>query len=87
PYMGYYDWTKPSQSKPYPDVNMYPNLSIEVDIAKQRVYIKNGSTNLYTMYASTGIDNSTPRGHFAIQTERGYSFYNANEGMGARYWT
>ncbi|WP_372487218.1 L,D-transpeptidase [Lacticaseibacillus paracasei subsp. paracasei] len=87
PYMDYYDWTKPSQSKPYPDVNMYPNLSIEVDIAKQRVYIKNGSTNLYTMYVSTGIDNSTLRGHFAIQTERGYSFYNANEGMGARYWT
>ena len=87
PYASYHDWTKPSQSKAYPNVNAYRNLNIEVVLAKQEVYIKNGNTNLYTMYASTGVNNSTPRGHFYIQAERGYSFYNASEGMGARYWT
>ena len=39
------------------------------------------------MYASTGMDDSTPRGSFRIQNERGDHFYNPGEGMGARYYT
>lgn len=39
------------------------------------------------MYASTGKDNSTPKGTFEIQTERGQFFYNSKSGEGAHYWT
>jgi hypothetical protein len=82
----YHDWTKPSQSYAYPNLNKYHNINIEVNLAKQQVYIKNGGTVLYTMYCSSGMNNSTPRGHFKIQN-RGASFYNASEKMGANYWT
>ncbi|WP_390409642.1 L,D-transpeptidase [Lacticaseibacillus jixiensis] len=86
PYAAYRDWLKPSQATAYPNLNKYRNINIEVNLAKQQVYIKNGSTNLYTMYCSSGAGNTTPRGHFKIQN-RGASFYNPSEGMGARYWT
>ena len=39
------------------------------------------------MYASTGIDDTTPHGDFTIQDERGYEFFNPNEQMGAHYYT
>nr|WP_252195655.1 L,D-transpeptidase [Bifidobacterium longum] len=61
------------------------NLNIEVSIAAQRVYAKSGSTTIYTMVASTGINDWTPRGTYHVQN-RVLSFYNANEGMGANYW-
>lgn len=81
------DWHAPSETKPYPDVARVPDFNIAVDLAAQRVYLKSGEQTLYTMYASTGMDNSTPRGNFRIQNERGLTFYNPNEGMGANYYT
>ncbi|PKV09405.1 L,D-transpeptidase [Bifidobacterium asteroides] len=81
------DWLKPSQQVDYPDPAAHPGLSLEVSLQDQRVYVRDGSQLLYTMYASTGIDDSTPRGSFRIQNERGDHFYNPGEGMGARYYT
>ena len=81
------DWLKPSQQVDYPDPAAHPGLSLDVSLQDQRVYVRDGSQLLYTMYASTGMDDSTPRGSFRIQNERGDHFYNPNEGMGARYYT
>lgn len=81
------DWLKPSQQVDYPDPAAHPGLFLEVSLQDQRVYVRDGSELLYTMYASTGIDDSTPRGSFRIQNERGDHFYNPGEGMGARYYT
>ena len=81
------DWLKPSQQVDYPDPAAHPGLSLEVSLQDQRVYVRDGSELLYTMYASTGMDDSTPRGSFRIQSERGDHFYNPGEGMGARYYT
>lgn len=79
-------WQKPSEDKPYPDLTQYLAIEIEVNLDKQRVYLKDDQTTLYTMYASSGMDNSTPTGHFQIQN-RGQHFYNAQEKVGANYWT
>ncbi|WP_390458257.1 L,D-transpeptidase [Bifidobacterium apicola] len=81
------DWLKPSQQVDYPDPAAHPGLSLEVSLQDQRVYVRDGSELLYTMYASTGMDDSTPKGSFCIQAERGDHFYNPGEGMGARYYT
>ncbi|MDT7513415.1 L,D-transpeptidase [Bifidobacterium sp. H1HS10N] len=81
------NWLKPSQQVGYPDPAAHPDLSLEVSLQDQRVYVRDGSQLLYTMYASTGMDDSTPRGSFRIQSERGDHFYNPSEGMGARYYT
>lgn len=81
------DWLKPSQQVDYPDPAAHSSLSLEVSLQDQRVYVRDGSELLYTIYASTGMDDSTPRGSFRIQAERGDHFYNPSEGMGARYYT
>ncbi|KLI75842.1 MULTISPECIES: L,D-transpeptidase [Lacticaseibacillus] len=81
------DWQAPSENQPYPDLTQHPHLSLVVSLNKQRVFVKDGAKNLYTMYASTGIDDSTPHGHFKIQSERGYDFFNPEEQMGAHYYT
>ena len=80
-----HNYLRPSQSYAYPNARA-ASFNIEVDLSSQRVYLKYGSKRVYTMYCSSGIGNSTPRGHFRIQ-ERGYSFYNGSEKMGAHYWT
>lgn len=81
------DWLKSSQQVDYPDPAAHPGLSLEVSLQDQRVYVRDGTDLLYTMYASTGMDDSTPKGSFHIQAERGDHFYNPSEGMGARYYT
>lgn len=81
------DWRKPSEQRAYPSIAAHPNLEFDVDTAKQRVYLRDQGTTLYTMYVSTGMADSTPKGTFAIQSERGYSFYNGREKMGAHYYT
>lgn len=81
------NWRKPSESQAYPNVSAHPNMEFDVDTTAQRVYLRDNGKTLYTMYASTGMANSTPKGTYAIQAERGYSFYNAREQMGAHYYT
>lgn len=61
------------------------NLRIDVSIGEQVVRVYSGNDVIYTMIASTGINDWTPRGHYTIRY-RGDSFYNAREGMGARNW-
>ena len=81
------EWKHPSEKKAYPDLNKHKNAYIKVSIDKQRVYIKDGNKNLYTMKAATGEKGSpTPKGTFHIQN-RGDHFYNAESDEGANYWT
>ena len=81
------DWQSPSEKKPYPDVNAYPNMWVKVSTSKHRVYLMNGNKVLYTMLCSTGSKGQeTPKGTFEIQAERGDHFYNAQSGEGANYW-
>lgn len=82
------NWRQPSQpGVAYPNLKAHPNAYFDVSIKDQRVYVKDGNQVLYTMITSTGLNNSTPRGTFAIQAERGNSFFNPSIGGGANYWT
>lgn len=77
-------WTEPTGGA-QPDLSRYPNLSVEVNLAKQRVYVRSDGHTVYAMIASTGMDDSTPHGSFTIGV-RGDHFYNPDERMGADYW-
>ena len=41
------DWQSPSEKKPYPDVNTYPDMWIKVSTSKHRVYLMNDNKVLY----------------------------------------
>ncbi len=84
------NWRKPSEKKPYPKLSFNHQTRdwLLVSIPKQKVFVMSPKHRiLYTMHASTGIHNSTPRGVYHIQGERGYFFYNQNSKEGAHYWT
>lgn len=79
------DWQNPSGGA-YPSLSGRPNLNIQVDLANQVTLVRDGSTVIYAMICSTGLNDCTPHGSYTI-TGRGYSFYNSREQMGARYYT
>jgi len=83
------NWLRPSDG-PYPILHAGEDISIYVSISRQRVYIMSGLKVIYTMLASTGIDDAnddaTPQGIFHIQKERGRFFYSPSEHEGAMYW-
>ena len=83
------DWHGPTGGA-QPDLAGYSELSIDVDLKKQRVYVKSNGQTIYTMIASTGMDNTTPTGNFVAggyaPNPRGASFYNTAERMGAQNW-
>jgi hypothetical protein len=83
------DWNQPSGGD-YPKLTKGEPIWIDVSIGKQRVYIKDGDKTLYTMATSSGLDtspdNSTPKGTFYIQPERGTWFYSKAEQEGAKYY-
>lgn len=79
-------YLKSSEKKPYVDLKKYQHVNVLVSIAKQRVYIRSNQKVLYTMYSSTGKNDTTPRGQYHIQGERGQHFYNASSDEGANYW-
>ncbi|GAY72567.1 L,D-transpeptidase [Lentilactobacillus kosonis] len=82
------NWRKPSEDKPYPKITAQNGRYLYVSIANQRVYILSPKKKvLYTMNASTGKNNSTPRGTYHIQEEHGDFFYNQESKEGAKYWT
>ncbi|KRM09906.1 hypothetical protein FD16_GL001500 [Paucilactobacillus suebicus DSM 5007 = KCTC 3549] len=83
------NWRKSSETKPYPNLKQYPQAWLDVNIAKQRVYVRDGANHnqiLYTMYCSTDKNNGTPRGTYQIQAERGTHFYNPAVKEGANYY-
>lgn len=82
----YITWQEPSGGK-YPNIANKEKLNIYVSTKKQRVYIRDGKKVLYTMICSTGKKNTTPKGSFKIQAERGESFFNGQLNEGANYWT
>ncbi|WP_164507312.1 L,D-transpeptidase [Companilactobacillus furfuricola] len=75
-----------SETKAYPILKDHPEAYIDVDIAKQRTYIKDGNKTLYEMYASTGEKDATPRGTYQIEPEHGEYFYTAPLKLGAYHW-
>jgi len=75
-----------SEKKDYPNLMEHPNAWIDVDIATQRTYIMDGKTKLYSMYSSTGKNDTTPRGTYQIESERGEYFYTEPLKLGAYYW-
>ncbi|WP_430732203.1 L,D-transpeptidase [Apilactobacillus ozensis] len=82
------NWKKPSENKPYPNMNVKKQNWLSVSISQQRVYVMSKQNKvLYTMNCSTGANNATPRGSYHIQAERGNHFYNAASKEGANYWT
>lgn len=68
----------------YPNLSVTPNLSINVSIAEQRVYVKSGSNVIYTLIASTGVNNATPEELFVSVLVAPSSTMRV--GMGANYW-
>nr|WP_225356671.1 L,D-transpeptidase [Secundilactobacillus pentosiphilus] len=80
------NWRQPSENKPYPKWKQLKNPWVHVSVQQQRVFIMDGRKTVYTMYASTGVDNSTPRGTYHIQAERGKFFYNGESKEGAKDW-
>ncbi|MFC4766984.1 L,D-transpeptidase [Effusibacillus consociatus] len=83
------DWSKPSGGE-YPKIKQGDAIWIDVSIADQRVYIKNGDETIYTMVTSSGLDTepgtSTPRGTFVVEPERGDWFFAPQYQQGAKYW-
>lgn len=82
-----FKYTDSSEKKDYPDLMQHPEAFIDVDIALQRVFIKEGDKVLYEMYASTGKNDTTPRGTYHIENERGEYFYTQPLKLGAYYYT
>lgn len=90
------DWTKSSETKPYPDLDKVSDFWVKVDLKKNRTYLMSGNTVIYTMYSSGGAyhknketgkyESYTPTGTFYIEAERGDSFYNASLNEGANNW-
>lgn len=78
------DW-RAASGGPQPKLSEYKNLSITVDLSAQRVYVCSNGKTIYTMIASTGLNDSTPHGDFTING-RGDHFYNPSDGWGADYW-
>ncbi len=78
------DWQAPTGTQP--DLSTMTELRVDVRLGDQRVDVKNGDDVIYTMVASSGLDNSTPTGDFTIG-QRGEDFFNGDEGMGANWWT
>lgn len=85
--LGSVDWQAPSEQKAYPTINYNDQVKLKVSLAKQRVYIYINGKKTYTMYASTGADDTTPKGTFVMESDRGTDFYNPEEQMGANYWS
>ncbi len=80
------DWQKPSQIYAYPTVTAEKPIVLTVSLKKQRVYLTQDNKRVYTMYCSSGMNDSTPHGTFHV-IDRGKTFYNPQEKMGANYWT
>ncbi|WP_295746427.1 L,D-transpeptidase [uncultured Limosilactobacillus sp.] len=81
------DYLKPSENKPYPNVQQYPQMWVHVDIKRQRVYLmSHQNKKLYTMYCSTGKHNATPTGTYHIEDIRGEHFYSSAEKCGGNYY-
>ncbi|MBT1165417.1 L,D-transpeptidase [Bifidobacterium simiarum] len=68
-----------------PNLSRYRGLGVVVNISHQKVFIQSHGRTIYTMTASTGMNNSTPRGRYTIRY-RGTHFYNPSERMGGDYW-
>ncbi|MBL0388165.1 L,D-transpeptidase family protein [Tumebacillus sp. ITR2] len=68
----------------------FSKVTLDCDLSDQRVYAKMDGQVVRTMITSSGLDtipdNSTPRGEFQVEPERGTWFYTNNYSEGAKYW-
>ena len=79
------NWREPTGVQP--DLAAYPDITVDVSLADQMVYVRSAGTEIYRMVASTGIDDSTPHGTFVTNGQGGDHFYTERDHMGADYWT
>lgn len=81
-------WKVKSENKAHPDLLSLSNLWIRVSIKGNRVYIMDGKKPVYTMLASCGVyhhgKSATPTGTYAVEAEKGASFFNQSLQVGAR---
>lgn len=84
-----YDPFKPTDG-PYPHLRAGEKIWIDVSIDQQLVYLFHGSTLLYTMPTSSGMEyvptDGSPLGIYHIQAQRGTWFYVPRYKEGAKYW-
>lgn len=84
-----YDPFKPSDG-PYPDLAPGEKIWIDASIDQQLIYLFHGSTRLYTMATSSGMESvpgdASPLGVYHIQKQRGTWFYVPRYHEGAKYW-
>ncbi len=79
------DWQRSSEDEPYPTLKNSDVLLVSTQ--KQRVFIQRDDQTIYTMYCSTGAEETpTPKGEFVIEPEKGETFFNADSGEGANYY-
>lgn len=68
----------------------FTRVRIEADLSEQMIYVLEDSEIVRSMITSSGLDkipnNSTPRGEFVIEPERGEWFYAPQYSEGAKYW-
>ncbi|NMM99498.1 peptidase [Bifidobacterium sp. DSM 109958] len=79
------NWREPTGVQP--NLADYPDITVDVSLADQMVYVRSAGTEIYRMVASTGIDDSTPHGTFVTNGDRDDHFYTARDHMGGDYWT
>lgn len=79
------NWREPTGTQP--DLSQYSDISVDVSLADQMVYVKSAGKVIYEMVASTGINDSTPHGTFRTNGAGGDHFYTPYDHMGADYWT
>lgn len=66
---------------PHPNLAMVENLSIEVSIAKKRVYVKSNDQIIYTMLCQTAREGyETPTGNYQVNDYRATSFWSTYGG-------
>ncbi|KAB8292792.1 L,D-transpeptidase [Bifidobacterium avesanii] len=70
-----------------PDLSRYPDISVDVSLKDQMVYVKSAGKVIYEMVASTGINDTTPHGTFRTNGQGGDHFYTPRDHMGGDYWT
>lgn len=75
---------------PYPILQPGEKIWIDASIDQQLVYLFQGSTRIYTMATSSGMESvsgdGSPLGVYHIQRQRGTWFYVPRYHEGAKYW-
>ena len=70
-----------------PDLRGMKDITVDVSLKDQMVYVKSEGRTVYEMVASTGINDTTPHGTFRTNGQGGDHFFTPRDHMGGDYWT